>query len=210
MTKPAPRFAPRTTCILGLCLPLALQLAACAPGPAQLAKATAPASAFDEAAVLARTAPVAQGFQAALRAQLQAAMQDGGPASALAVCQHIAPALAVQYSQSSGAEVRRVAERNRNPSAALDADLAPHYAALAAQPLVDGQPATRVWVSGSGAQTRVNVLSAIPMQEPCGVCHGIAVDPALQEQIDRLYPGDTATGFSPGELRGALLVSWRD
>jgi len=50
-------------------------------------------------------------------------------------------------------------------------------------------------------------MKAIPMRaEPCLLCHG-APEPALKAEIDRLYPQDQATGFRPGELRGAFTVS---
>ena len=66
-----------------------------------------------------------------------------------------------------------------------------------------------MWRSGEGDAARVNYLRAIPMQEqPCSVGHGTDIDPAFAARIAELYPDDLATGFEPGELRGALLVSW--
>ena len=53
-------------------------------------------------------------------------------------------------------------------------------------------------------------LQAIPMKEqPCSVCHGTNIDPAISDAIAAAYPDDLATGFEPGELRGhaeALLA----
>lgn len=174
--------------------------------PAQGASAELP---IDKAAVAARSKPIAQEFQASLKGQLQAAMKAGGPMQAVDVCRHVAPEIARQQSEASGAVVRRVAAKNRNPDAAVDASLQPYYDELDAQPTVDGKPARRIWRSGEGEAERVNFLSAIPMQaKPCSVCHGTDVDPKLEAHIMQLYPGDLATGFKPGEMRGALLVSW--
>ena len=51
---------------------------------------------------------------------------------------------------------------------------------------------------------------AIPTAaEPCLMCHGSGLDPALKAEIDRLYPDDQATGFKAGELRGAFTVTIR-
>jgi hypothetical protein len=87
--------------------------------------------------------------------------------------------------------------------------MAQAYATLEAAPLVDGKPNRQIVRTGSGTDAAVHVLSAIPMQEqPCSVCHGSNVDAGLKAHIDQLYPGDLATGFAPGELRGALLISW--
>jgi len=180
-----------------------LALAGCAGEPEP------PAPTLDEAAVIAASAPIAQSFQAELKAQLQAAIADGGPKGGVSVCQQAAPAIASAQSEASGAEVSRIAEKHRNPAGGVPDDLREAYAALAAAPLVEGKPNRQIVQTGEGAEARVHFLSAIPMQEqPCSVCHGTDVDAELKAHIDSLYPGDLATGFAPGELRGALLVSW--
>ncbi|AUX69048.1 hypothetical protein CHX26_05620 [Porphyrobacter sp. HT-58-2] len=180
-----------------------LALAGCA------AESEPPAPQLDEAAVLAASLPVAQSFQAELQAQLKAAIAAGGPKDGVSVCQQAAPAIAMAQSEASGAQVSRIAARHRNPAGGVPEELAEAYAALEAAPLKDGKPNRQIVQTGSGAQAKVHVLSAIPMQEqPCAVCHGTAIDAGLKAHIDSLYPGDLATGFSPGELRGALVVSW--
>jgi hypothetical protein len=182
-----------------------LALAACADEPAPP---------LDEAAVIAASAPIAQGFQAELKAQLQAAIKAGGPKGGVSVCQQAAPAIAAAQSEASGAQVSRIAARHRNPAGGVPDELAAAYAALEAAPLTkDGKPARQIVRTGEGSAQggagQVHFLSAIPMQEqPCSVCHGTNIDPALKAHIDQLYPGDLATGFAPGELRGALLISW--
>ena len=173
------------------------------------AEAPGAPSPLDEAAVVAASQPVAQEFGMALQGQLAAAIGEGGPMQGVEVCHSVAPQIAAEQSAASGAQVSRVSDRNRNPAGGLTEDVAPHYAELAAQPMVDGQPAATVWRSGEGDAARVNYLRAIPMQEqPCSVCHGTDIDPAFAARIAELYPDDLATGFEPGELRGALLVSW--
>lgn len=163
----------------------------------------------DETAVLAKSDAVAEQFQGALQAQLKAALEEGGPMQAVAVCHDAAPAIAKAESERSGAEVSRVAAKNRNPTGALSDEIAPHYAQLEKAPIEGGKPASVVWNSGTGEAAQVNVLRAIPMQEkPCTVCHGTSVDPALQARIKALYPGDAATGFKPGDMRGAMLIRW--
>lgn len=181
----------------------AAALAGCAGEPEPAAPT------LDEAAVIAASLPVAQGFQAELQAQLKAAIADGGPKGGVSVCQQAAPAIAAAQSEVSGAEVSRIATKHRNPAGGVPAHLAAAYAVLEAAPLVDGKPNRQIIQTGSGAGAKVQFLSAIPMQEqPCSACHGTQVDPALKAHIDSLYPGDLATGFTPGELRGALLISW--
>lgn len=168
-----------------------------------------PAPAIDEAAVIAASAPVAEEFQKELKAQLQAAIAAGGPKDGVSVCQQAAPAIAQAQSEASGAQVSRIAAKHRNPAGGVPEELAQAYATLATAPVVEGKPNRVIVRTGEGAEARVHFLSAIPMQEqPCSVCHGTNIDPGLKAHIDQLYPGDLATGFRPGELRGALLVSW--
>ncbi|KPL68556.1 hypothetical protein SZ64_10830 [Erythrobacter sp. SG61-1L] len=156
-----------------------------------------------------RSAQVAQSFQGKLQAQLAAALQAGGPVQAIGVCKQAAPKIAAEESAASGAQVSRVAERNRNPAGGLSEELRPHYAKLAAAPMVDGKPAATLWRSGTGEGQRINVLRAIPMQDkPCSTCHGTNVSPDIAELLHALYPADRATGFAPGDMRGAMLVSW--
>ena len=43
--------------------------------------------------------------------------------------------------------------------------------------------------------------------EPCALCHGSAVKDDVKAAVAKLYPKDQATGFEPGELRGAFTVT---
>lgn len=159
-----------------------------------------------EPARSAEAAALADRFQARLQTALRSAIAEQGLAGAVRACQQLAPAIAAAESAASGARISRIAARTRNPGAAVPADVARHYAELAEQPVENGQPATRIWAQGSG----IVYLRAIPMLgQPCLSCHGAAIDPAVAAQIKALYPADRATGFVPGELRGALLIRWQ-
>jgi len=160
--------------------------------------------------VSAKSAALADRFQADLQGQLQAAIQAGGPVGAIGVCQQAAPAIAASLSEESGAEVRRIALQERNPTAVPEGDLRGRLEQLAAAPLTaDGRPAVLQWTSGSGAGAKAHYMRAIPMKEqPCAACHGTAITPEVQARLAVLYPADKATGFKPGDLRGAILVSW--
>lgn len=160
--------------------------------------------------VSAKSAALADRFQADLQGQLQAAIKAGGPVGAIGVCQQAAPAIAASLSQESGAEVRRIALKERNPGAAPDGELRERLEQLAAAPLsADGKPAVMQWSSGSGSDARTHYMRAIPMKEqPCAACHGTAIAPDVQAKLAELYPADKATGFKPGDMRGAILVSW--
>ncbi|MFA7584887.1 MAG: DUF3365 domain-containing protein [Novosphingobium sp.] len=160
--------------------------------------------------VSAKSAALADRFQADLQGQLQAAMKAGGPVGAIGVCQQVAPAIAASLSEESGAEVRRIALKERNPAAAPEGDLRERLEQLAIAPLTaDGKPAVIQWTSGSGGDARAHYMRAIPMKEdPCAACHGTSIAPEVKDKLAELYPADKATGFKPGDLRGAIAISW--
>jgi len=51
-------------------------------------------------------------------------------------------------------------------------------------------------------------MRAIPTDALCLTCHGKTLAPDLAAAIARNYPGDQATGFELGQLRGAFSVTW--
>lgn len=160
--------------------------------------------------VLAKSAALADRFQSELQGQLQAAMKAGGPVGAIAVCQQAAPAIAAGLSEESGAQVRRIALKERNPSALPQGEFRARLEQFATAPLdADGNPAWVQWTTGSGKDARAHYLRAIPMKEkPCAACHGTNIAPDVRGKLAELYPQDKATGFKPGDLRGAIAISW--
>lgn len=160
--------------------------------------------------VSAKSAALADRFQSELQGQLQTAMRAGGPVGAIGVCQQAAPAIAANLSEESGAQVRRIALKERNPDSLAQGEFRPRLEQLAAAPLdADGKPAWVQWTAGSGKGARAHYLRAIPMKEqPCAACHGTNIAPDVRAKLAELYPQDKATGFKPGDLRGAIAISW--
>lgn len=50
-------------------------------------------------------------------------------------------------------------------------------------------------------------MKAIPTGGVCIACHGAELDPAIAQKINELYPDDQATGYKPGDIRGAFTIS---
>ena len=106
-------------------------------------------------------------------------------------------------SEESGAQIRRIARKNRNPGNAMEEELEALYRELEAQPIKDGAPRA----VHASFDDRFIYMRAIVMQEkPCATCHGQNVEPALKAVIQGAYPDDRAIGFTPGQLRGAFVV----
>ena len=155
----------------------------------------------------ARSEILADRFQKELLSALTAAMAAEGPQGAIGVCSSIAPALAAQLSEESGASVRRTALKTRNPAAKADATEQRVMARWAAAPLDDeGRP--KRWTAREGGEYRY--MRAIPTMPMCLACHGENIAPEVTAAIRAHYPEDQATGFAPGQLRGAFSIRWDD
>jgi hypothetical protein len=178
----------------------ALALVACE----QPAPPVAPgdAAALEASADQARSA--ADALFARLRGELTAAMQSGGPVAAMSVCKERAPAIAAALEAETGVDIERTALRVRNPVNAPDAwerEMLESFLArhAAGEAFVDMEAMT---VDGNALRW----MRPIPMGETCAACHGSSIAPEVATALLAVYPGDAATGFEPGALRGAFTA----
>lgn len=145
-----------------------------------------------------------------LKAELGAAIERGGPVAAIDVCHTRAPAIAARLSAQSGAAVGRTALKVRNVANApddLQRAVLDQFAGDMAGGRVEGPLEAAFEIKREGGIER-HYLRAIPTEALCLTCHGETLTPELAAAIARDYPGDQATGFKLGELRGAFRVVW--
>lgn len=167
------------------------------------------ASPGDDARVAAARA-ASRDLGETLKGQLMTAIKSGGPVSAIPVCNAIAPAIGNETSAKHNLTIRRTALRVRNPSNAPDALEMRVLEDFVKKLEAGADPATlehSETVVIDGVATH-RYMKAIPMAaEPCSACHGVELKPEVQAEISKLYPNDKATGFKPGDLRGAFSVT---
>lgn len=147
---------------------------------------------------------------------LREALASRGPTGGVEVCNVRAPEIAAQVSDERF-EVGRTALRLRNPDNAPDEweeSVLQRFADSMAQEDngsdsgYNKRPALEEWrVEMTDAGRVGRYMKAIPTGPQCVICHGENVAPALEEAIRHLYPEDRATGFAPGDLRGAFTVT---
>ena len=145
-----------------------------------------------------------------LKAELGAALEKGGPVAAIEVCRSRAPAIAARLSAESGARVGRTALRVRNAGNApddLERAVLEQFAGDLAAGGIEGPLEAAFEIKREGGIQR-HYMRAIPTEALCLTCHGETLAPDLAAAIARDYPGDQATGFKLGELRGAFRVVW--
>lgn len=156
------------------------------------------------AAATARAEAAAHSLTTALLGELTAALQAGDAASAVDVCGAVAQSITIRNGGEDGFEIRRTALRVRNP---LNAPAAHERAVLERWA---GESAPQDWseVVASGDGHELRWMRPIRLMPMCAQCHGMddEILPATRAAIRARYPDDQATGFAPGDLRGAISV----
>ena len=147
-----------------------------------------------------------QRFISELKPQLKKAMNDGGPAMAIEVCASAAPRIADMLSAESGWQVKRVSLKSRNASRAqpdsweraalLDFNLAQSA----------GEGAATLTHSGMDGN-RYRYMQAQGVEPICLICHGKGLSEPVRSVLGEYYPDDWATGYSLGQVRGAISVA---
>jgi len=135
-----------------------------------------------------------------------------GHVGAIPVCKEKAPSLLKARAQELGWNMRRVSLKTRNPERATpDVWEAAQLADFNIRAANGESPATlevgEVMTRPDGKQV-FRYMRALPVADVCLGCHGGAgqIEPDLQAQLDKTYPHDRATGYSIGQIRGALTV----
>ncbi len=189
-SKPASQAAPATI--------QAAPTPAAAPAPTT---STQP----DKAALVEQAKLAGQSFSGKLRAELQTAIQSGGPVVAIAVCNTKAPEIAQAVSAETQVQVSRVSLKNRNATQGQAADWQKVVLEDFDKRKAAGEsPDKLVYADIVGSEFRF--MKAIPTEQVCLTCHGTAIKPEIAEKLKALYPEDKATGYQEGDLRGALVV----
>ncbi|MEQ9318624.1 MAG: DUF3365 domain-containing protein [Polyangiaceae bacterium] len=173
---------------------------------------TPPASSAEtdpQAALTREARGLTKAFGGALKAALMKGMGEGGPASAVKVCNTEAPTIADDVDGAAGWKVGRTSLKLRNPHNAPDdwerEQLERFERDKAAGKPVDELEASAIVESG-GAKT-FRYMKAIPTAAMCLTCHGSDLASDVEGKLDELYPKDAARGFSVGDLRGAFTLN---
>ena len=160
----------------------------------------------DAEAIAAEARSLVKTFVASMKPLLQRSVRAHGAAGAIEVCADTAPELTARLAADSGWEIRRVSPRPRNLATASPDAWETEAMARLAEQLQAGQPPGEAnygqWVDG-----RYRYMQAQVTEGLCLLCHGSnQVTPDVRVAIASRYPDDRATGFTLGELRGAISL----
>lgn len=134
----------------------------------------------------------------------------GGPESAIEVCRDKAPQMAKAASEQSGWAIRRVSLRNRNPKAVPDAWERAALEDFDRRAAAGESPATleKGELVTDGERKEYRYMKVLPVQQICLACHGTPdkLKPEVSAQLQKHYPDDKGTGYSIGQIRGAMTI----
>lgn len=175
------------------------------------AAATAlPVAAQQDPELLTQARSIASEIPPKLLAVLQEEITKGGPEEAMAVCREKAPQMAKAGSEKTGWNIRRVSLKNRNPNATPDAWEKAALEEFAQRQAAGQAPATleKGELITEGTVPTYRYIKALPTQTLCLSCHGNPdnFSPSFKAKLHALYPHDKATGYAPGEIRGAITL----
>ncbi|MDQ2091246.1 c-type heme family protein [Marimonas arenosa] len=167
------------------------------------------AAAADKAALVEEGKGVMMQFGGALKKELVAAIEAGGPVNGISVCNTKAPEIAAQVSGATGWRVARSSHKLRNPENAADAFTAAaieEFLAREAKGEKAEDMAKAAIVEENGRQV-FRLVKAIPTAAVCLNCHGgDKVQQSVVDKLAELYPEDTARGFEEGQMRGVFTL----
>lgn len=151
-------------------------------------------------------AALAQRFVGQLKPQLQQAMADGGPTLAIEVCSSVAPRIADSLSAESGWQVKRVSLKSRNASRAQPDKWEREILQQFDKRQQAGEAASAINY-GAARRSQYRYMQAQGVEAVCLVCHGENLAEPVRTTLEQYYPDDWATGYSLGQVRGAISVT---
>jgi hypothetical protein len=158
-------------------------------------------------AELAQARETATALAQALSQLVFSTMENEGPAATVRVCSEVAQERTAAHAVD-GIYVRRISDRLRSPQNAADAAEARELERMHELDAEGHLPPEIIRVVQQGDSRSLHLLRPIRIQQPCLACHGDAeaIDPEVRRILAERYPDDQATGYSVGDLRGAVSV----
>lgn len=146
-----------------------------------------------------------------LGAELKTEMRNNGADGAIKVCRDLAPKINSEVSRLNGWRVTRVSDKVRNPMLGTpdvwEGKVLEDFEQRAAKGEAYADMIHGETVTENGRQY-YRFMKPITVAEVCTTCHGSSeqIPASVKAQLAMEYPHDRATGYAPGDLRGAISI----
>lgn len=144
-----------------------------------------------------------------LRKKLMSSIEVAGPSGGVVVCMYQAQALTAEVERNLGVRVKRTSLKIRNPKNAPD-DYEKELLSRLADRHREGKLPPEIledrWEGGRKVQRYAKPLV---VDSFCLICHAKVgnIHPDVRRELEIRYPGDNATGYEVGDLRGIVSVT---
>ncbi len=141
---------------------------------------------------------------AVLKQLLGEELKRGGIEGAVRMCSESAQTVTAEFAKERGLEIKRVSQRYRNSNDRPDEYELRVLAAWART----GKAETHIETVTENGRPWLRLMEPIRIQPMCLGCHGSPdqIPAEVKAVLDERYPRDKATGYKPGDLRGAFSV----
>ena len=169
-----------------------------------------PVAAQDTGKLTDESRAFARDLAGRLGAELKKEISAGGPESAIKVCKSLAPAIAGEISTKTGWRVTRVSLKPRNAMLGTPDGWEQQVLGSFDDRAAKGEDPEKLEIAEIVIEpqgTYFRYMKALPVQPLCLNCHGTgAVSDGVRARLATEYPHDKATGYSVGQVRGAITI----
>lgn len=169
-----------------------------------------PVAAQDIGKLTDESRTVARDLAGRLGVELKKEISAGGPESAIKVCKSLAPALAGEISMKTSWRATRVSLKPRNAMLGTPDGWEQRVLASFDDRATKGEDPEKLEIGEIVIEpqgTFFRYMKALPVQPPCLNCHGTGeVRDGVRARLATEYPHDKATGYSAGQIRGAITI----
>ncbi len=143
-----------------------------------------------------------------VRQLLLSELEKGGYEGAVRVCSEIAQEIPREIEKRTGASIRRVSLRYRNPQDAPDEYEREKLEQFDRQNRERALPEESAEIVREGDREYLRYMRPILVGPMCITCHGPAeaIPSAVRAVLAEKYPEDRAMGYRSGDVRGAVSV----
>ena len=170
-----------------------------------------PAAGQDEATLTQDARKLAGTLQQSLAGKLMAEIKANGPAAAIGVCTTIGPGMAAELSRHNGVRLTRVSLKVRNPLLGAPDGWEQGVLKRFDDRLASGEKPEALEYAETVTEPAgryFRYVKALPVQPLCLNCHGASdqIAAEVKQRLAQDYPKDLATGYSVGQVRGAISI----
>ncbi len=147
-------------------------------------------------------------FGGQLIGRMKKAIEEGGPVKAINTCNVAAPDIASSLSDQYNWQIGRTSLKTRNPNNNPD-DWESNILQQFEQRKESGEDIRSLEYyeeMDMNGEMVFRYMKAIPTKGLCLSCHGSDLAEPVKTALKQHYPEDKATGFKPGDIRGAFTI----